>query len=90
MADLSPTRTRLALLRAVDGGQVRGYPVYDSGFVDYFSGSGANGRRVTPRVEELMRAQWVCRGKPHRDSPTSDFTVELTALGRQWLEAGDG
>lgn len=88
MADLYPTKTRLALLRAIHTGEVTGYPYYDSDLVDYYMGAGPHASMVTARTRELIGAGWVAEpelgGERRRD-----FTVELTEAGRRVLEEAD-
>jgi hypothetical protein len=88
VADLYPTKTRLALLAGIDAGEVMGYPVYDSGEVEYHWQNG----RVSARVEELLRQDppWVQRGVARGSSPTADFVVALTEVGRRVLEVSGG
>lgn len=85
MGDLFPTKTRLALLDGIAAGEVTGYPYAGSDHVDYFY---RDGSKLTAKVNEVMREGWVRKGKPFRDSPTSDFPVELTDLGRKVREEG--
>jgi hypothetical protein len=98
VADLYPTKTRLALLAGIDAGEVMGYPVYDSGEVEYYwqrragFGDGDVTKRVSARVEELLRQDppWVERGEARGSSPTADFVVALTEVGRRVLEDHGG
>lgn len=81
MGDLYPTKTRLALLDAIENGEVTGYPYYDSEHVDYFWGT-----RVTASVNELIRAGWVT--PPPDGERRPDFKPELTDPGRKVREEG--
>lgn len=83
MADLHPTKTRLALLAAIQAGEVTGYPHYETGYVDYFWGI-----TVTARVNEMIRAGWVT--PPPGGERRPDFKPELTEAGRKVLEASRG
>jgi hypothetical protein len=81
MPDLYPTKTRLALLAAVDAecvmegiGEHEGIWQLDpDGFVQPI--------RVTVRIQELYRAGWV-------DLPDPPVYWRLTDVGRAVLEAG--
>lgn len=85
-----PTKTRLALLKGVKRNEVTGYPGYgDHRPPDYYQDGDGNGRKVTTRIEELMRAGWVEKGKADEASPYSTFRVRLTEAGRKVLEEAD-
>jgi len=93
VADLYPTKTRLALLAGIAANEVTGYPYYNSEQVEYhWDDRPGHNWRVTKRIEELMRQDppWVEKGKARGDSPTSDFSVRLSGTGRKVLEANGG
>ena len=92
-ADLFPTPTRLALLAGVQRGEVFGYPSYSDRHGDEFYQDGdGGGRKVTDRVEEMLREvpPWVEKGRPHGQGPLSVYSVRLTEAGRKVLEANHG
>lgn len=82
-ADLYPTKSRLALLEAIAQGHV--YDLHDDerDTITTFDTTGAEdgipARRVTARVDEMVRAGWVCIGR-------DDVTWELTDAGRAVLD----
>jgi hypothetical protein len=79
MSDLHPTKTRLALLRAVAAGKahVETSPPYDS----YAAGMG----KVTARCEQMYRAGWIEQGEPG----TFVRNYRLTDAGRAVLAAAE-
>lgn len=83
MSELYPTKTRLALLRAVALGRVLDLPDEDRNRLESFDTSDAEdgepARRVTARVTELARAGWI--------ACPNGVTWGLTRAGRQILEA---
>lgn len=92
---LFPTKTRLALLQAVDDGDVRQrYPMLpdpDYTELDRGPGAGVSGARyvkVTSRVEELARAGWVRIGARESEHYKAPRRWELTDLGRSILDGG--
>lgn len=90
MADLYPTKTRLELLRGVERLEVAGYPPYGHHGDEYYQDGEGRGRKVTTRIEELMKADWVRKGtRVHNGVPFSAFRVELTDAGRKVLEEAD-
>jgi hypothetical protein len=90
MTGLYPTKTRLALLRGVRAERVTGYPYYDSGHVDYCWVDRGRPQRITARIVDMLQAGWVCRGEARSASPTADFVVALTEVGRRVLEVSGG
>jgi hypothetical protein len=86
VADLHPTKTRLALLRGVRRREVTGYADY-AGHVDYYWDGAGKGRKVTRRMEELIRAGWVAKGSitvGGQSFPT--HSMRLSPAGAQVLE----
>ena len=85
MTDLYPTKTRLALLAAVDAGNVIDLPDDEFDAVSTFDTTGAEegepARRVSARIDQFARAGWVCYG-------ADGVTLELTDVGREVLERG--
>lgn len=57
MSDLHPTKTRLAMLRAVDSDTDRVWWCYEDGQSYWDAADGQ--RKVTSRMDELDRAGWV-------------------------------
>ncbi len=83
---LHPTKTRLALLRAVAAGEVHWYRSGMHGESFWKAGLGGRGLMVTSRMREFNRAGWV-------QVPDTDLHAvawELTDLGRQVLQEADG
>lgn len=80
---LYPTKTRLALLRAVANGYVIDLPDFEGDAISTFDTSGAEdgepARRVSARIDEFARAGWVCYGP-------DGVTLELTGAGRAVLD----
>jgi hypothetical protein len=86
VADLYPTKTRLALLRGVRRREVTGYADY-AGHVDYYWDGEGKGRKVTGRMEELIRAGWVTnRSIAVGDQSFPTHSMRLTAVGAAVLE----
>jgi hypothetical protein len=102
VADLHPTKTRLALLRGVRRREVTGYADY-AGHVDYYWDGEGKGRKVTGRMEELIvspagsgspgslakvtRAGWVMkRSIAVGDQSFPTHSMRLTAVGAAVLE----
>jgi hypothetical protein len=87
MADLYPTKTRLALLAAVRAGHVLDLPDEDSQEIPTWDTSGAEdgepARRVTARVTELCRAGWITLS-------ADGMTWRLTDEGRTVLDSHGG
>lgn len=86
MTTLYPTKTRLALLRAVAAGNVIDLPDDKHDAISTFDTTGAEegepARRVSARVDELARAGWVCYGR-------DGVTLGLTDAGREVLAKAD-
>lgn len=93
---LYPTKTRLALLQAVaDGAVAEHYPLLPAGpysLLDRGPGEGPRWRKVTAAVDEQRRADWIRIGE--QEYPGGQYKSprrwEITALGREVLEAGGG
>lgn len=82
MAELYPTKARLALLQAIDDGAVRHHIPFRYGhFYDEWGH-----RKVTARVNELYHAGWVRLADREPDVRWSR-RWELTDAGRAVLEA---
>lgn len=83
MSDLFPTKTRLALMRAVAAGHVLQLPDEERGDLATFDTTdaeiGAPARRVNARAAELERAGWV-------RLMADDVTYRLTDAGRAVLD----
>lgn len=77
MADLYPTKTRLAVLREIAAGRATRTPV----------ASYAAGRAVTAIAADFERVGWIAR--PPRADRVSDFhwTWQVTDAGRAVLDA---
>lgn len=91
--ELKPTKTRLALLQAVDDGAVKKhfgiFPSRDYAEWDRGPGWNGPGRRyltVTKRVEELWVADLVRLGVPDNDRYKASRRFELTQFGRALLD----
>lgn len=94
MADLYPTKTRLALLQAVADGAVThnlhwlgrkpARSLWDR--VD----TSPRWKVVTAAAKEMALAGWICHGKPSGPSIYHSVPWELTDTGRAVLEANGG
>lgn len=93
MTSLHPTPTRLALLQAVDDGEVwEHYPMLpDPSYSTWKPSDSRLSSRVTARIEELRRAGWVSLLRrsegAHWKAPRQ---WDLTDAGRSVLQAGRG
>lgn len=97
MSALKLTAAKLELLRAVEAGQVTGYPQGPGQPVDYYWQSDPNrlSRMVTGRLVAMFPAGWVRRGADRWSAAASPFmapfAVELTDEGKRVLaEHGGG
>lgn len=85
MADLYPTKTRLALLRNVQLGLVFRNGTDPESYLTSGSGSGANRRTVTDRIAELCRAGWAEPGPQNQHDRLRPY--QITDLGEAVLDA---
>lgn len=96
MAELYPTKTRLALLRAVQRGEVTRKRTWTRTMPDYdwWIPSDGAARVVTSRMDQLRRAGWVKHGWPLHASMYAPIPWMLTGAGEQILaehpEVSDG
>lgn len=86
MADLYPTKSRLALLRGIGRGEVAAYPHYEGSAVDYYWDGDGGGRKVTGRVDEVLRAGWVEKGRAFGNDRQYAWSMRLTEAGRKVLD----
>lgn len=81
MTDLYPTKTRLALLEAVNAGAVlEGISESTEGHTWLTFDDGTPAVKVTERIRDVFRAGWVWLNEPP--------VWRLTDLGREVLERG--
>jgi hypothetical protein len=88
VADLFPTKTRLALLRGVGRGEVTGYPHYEGSEVDYYWDGPIDGLKVTSRVVEVLRAGWVEKGRRFGNERQYAYSMRLTDACLKVLDEG--
>ena len=85
MAELYPTKTRLALLRAVQRGEVTRYRPSAGPQYDCWCPNEGVARVVTSRMDQLLRAGWVKHGWPLHASIYAPIPWLLTGAGKQIL-----